>query len=60
MDSTGEAAIAAIAAFLGLVSALWDPGISAVIGITVLASLAIYKLAVPGKSHEQETNGDQT
>ena len=45
MDSTTEATIAIIAAFLVLLSVLWNPAVSAMISVTTLAALAIYKLA---------------
>jgi hypothetical protein len=45
VDSTTEATIAIIAAFLVLLSATWNPAVSAVIAVTTLAALGIYKLA---------------
>ncbi len=44
MDSTAEATIATVAALLVLMSAMWNPALSAVFAVTTLAALAIYKL----------------
>ncbi len=44
MDSTAEATIATVAALLVLMSAMWNPAVSAVISVTTLVALAIYKL----------------
>ncbi len=46
MDSTTEATIATVAAMLVLLSAVCNPAVSALIAVTTLAALAIYKLTM--------------
>ncbi len=44
MEQATEATICVIAAFLVLLSAMWDPRVSAVVATTALAAPGIYKL----------------
>ncbi len=45
MDSTAEATVTTVAAVLVLLSAMCNPVVLAVIAVTILAALEIYKLA---------------